>query len=107
MRHRKPLEHDTFTFVRLRVAYRMIERDYRTNPQNYSGTHLSGLWALIEANRRDGIGILTPELQFYFRNVLAGYKLKELRDRGPCVAVRCISKRRPAPADRTPGAEPR
>lgn len=80
--------------VRRRVAYRIIERDYKQRPDLYATYPPSAVLSLADTFRREYV-FLYPELAWYARNMAAGFKLKELRDSGWEYTNRAITKRKP------------
>ena len=80
--------------VRRRVAYRIVARYHRLQPDLFENYPPSGVLAVAEAFRVF-YPYLYPELAWYARNLAAGFSMKELRDSGWEYKNRALTKRKP------------
>jgi len=86
--------HRPFTEVMLRVAYRLVESDYKRRKDLYLPYPPAGVQRLSE-DLQTTFPELRPFLQYYARNLAHGYKLRDLRDNPPDYSLRSIAKLKP------------
>lgn len=90
-----PIENDSFTLVLIRVCCRLVELDYRRNPElykSYPPLRISGLAELYRCS--SPFPHLYGTFIYISKAVAAGYKLREIPTRSPDVTWRAIHKRR-------------
>lgn len=90
-----PIERDTFTYVGIRVAVRLVALDYKRNPGHYDDYRPAG--ALMLAGR---LRMLYPSLWapivFVSKALAQGHTLAEVRTMDVAYTARALHKRRPS-----------
>jgi hypothetical protein len=96
-----PIEHEQFQMVLIRTCCRVIELDYRRNPDLYSTYPPLRILGLAEEMRSHlGFPGLFGTLIYIAKAVQAGVKMRDIPLTAPNKVWRAISKR-------TPSARPR
>jgi len=90
--HVPPLEKDSFTYVGVRVAVRLIAVDYRHNPAHYRPHAPSGILSLASRLRMCFPSMFGP-LVFVAKAVEQGYSLAEVRCMNVAYSPRALHKR--------------
>jgi hypothetical protein len=89
-----PIEHDSLTYVGIRVGCRLAACDYRRRPEAYSQHPPTAVLHLAERCRML-FPQLYPSLVFIAKALAQGYSLKEVRWLVVDYAPRALHKRRP------------